>query len=212
MITQKPVPIPSPKQTPLIKNVAFFGSADVDENDPVYKEAFKVARYLAYHDKVIINGGGPGVMNASTQGAESAGGETLSVTFYPKDAPEFEGRFNDNKTDTEIRTAHYIERMFKLIEHSDAFIIFKGGTGTLSEWATAWLLAHIYYGKHKPFILYGEFWHEVVKCIEENFFVGEKEMRVFEIVKNEQELIPAFERFEKELKERMEKEVGGHRS
>ena len=199
--------IPSPKKDSAIRNVAFFGSADIDENDPVYREAFNVARRLAYYDKVIVNGGGPGVMQASTQGAKAAGGQTLVVTFAPdpKDAPEFEGRDNHNAADVEIKTKNYVERMFGLMEHADIFIIFKGGTGTLSEWATAWLMAHIYNGKHKPFILYGEFWHEVIDCMTNNFFIGEKEMNVFKIVKNEEELIPAFDAFERELEQRLDK-------
>ena len=197
--------IPSPKQHSAIKNVCFFGSADIDEQDPLYQEVFNVARYLAYHDKVIVNGGGPGVMQAATQGAKAGGGQTLVVTFSPDPdlATQFEGRFAQNDADTEIKTKNYVERMFGLMEHSDSFIVFKGGTGTLSEWATAWLMAHIYYGHHKPFLLYGEYWHDVVSCIKNNFFIGEKEMEVFKIVKNEEELIPALQKFEQELEERM---------
>lgn len=196
--------LPSPKAHSVIKSVAVFGSADVDEQHPVYQEAFKVARYLAYHDKTIINGGGPGVMQAATEGAQAGGGHTLAVTFYPKDAPEFEGRYEKNVVDQEIKMKTYVERMFGLMEFADAFVIFEGGTGTLSEWATAWLLAHLYYGKHKPLILYGEFWHEVVACITRNFFIGKTEMQVFKIVKNEQELVEALNQFEAELAARMQ--------
>lgn len=193
---------PESKKICEIKNVAVFGSADVDENHPLYQEAFKVARYLAYHDKIIVNGGGPGVMAAATKGAESVGGKTLAITFYPKDMPEFEGRFDENNVDKEIKTTNYIERMFELINHADAFICFRGGTGTLSEWATAWLLAHLYYGNHKPLILYGDFWHDVMRVINENFLVGDKEARVYKIVRDEKELIAAMDKFEKELKTR----------
>ncbi len=190
-----------------IKNIAFFGSADIDKNHPLYEEAFKIARYLAYHDKVIVNGGGPGVMDAATQGAESAGGETLAVTFYPKDMPEFEGRFHENDVDHEIKTANYIERMFGLMDNADVFICFRGGTGTLSEWSTAWLLAHLYYGKHKPLILYGEFWYEVMRVIEDNFFIGDKEKRVYKIAKNQDELIKSLEEFERELTQRCQVKI-----
>lgn len=196
------ISIPHIKQESTIKHIAIFGSADVDELHPLYQEAFKVARYLAYHDKVVINGGGPGVMNAATQGAESAGGQTLSVTFYPKDMPNFEGRFAENKVDKEIKTANYVERMFTLMYHADAFVIFQGGTGTLSEWTTAWLLAHLYYGHHKPLILYGAFWHEVMRVINENFLVGESEALVYKIADNEDQLIAALNEFERELEER----------
>jgi len=194
--------IPLPKQTCTIKRVALFGSADVDQNHPLYQEVFKVARYLAYHDKIVVDGGGPGTMDAATKGAESVGGETLVVTFYPKDMPEFEGRYFDNNADVEIKTANYIERMFGLMDNSDAFICFQGGTGTLSEWATAWLLAHLYYGKHKPLILYGEFWIELLEVVNRNFFIGEKENEVYRIVKNEEELIEALDYFEAELRDR----------
>lgn len=185
-----------------IRYVAIFGSADVDKKHPLYQEAFNVARYLAYRGKTVIDGGGPGVMDAATQGAESADGDTIAITFTPKDMPEFEGRFAENVVDKEIKTANYIERMFGLINHADAFIIFQGGTGTLSEWSTAWLLAHLYYGNHKPLILYGEFWHEVMTAVNANFFIGEKENQVYKIVKNEAEMIQALNEFEQELEER----------
>ncbi len=185
-----------------MKNIAIFGSADVDEKHPLYTEVFNVARYLAYQGKVVIDGGGPGVMSAATQGARSAGGQTLVVTFYPKDMPEFEGRDSENNADVEIKTANYVERMFGLMDHADAFICFEGGTGTLSEWATAWLLAHLYYGNHKPLILYGEFWHEVMRVINDHFFIGEKENTIYKIVKDEEELVQALDFFEKDLANR----------
>lgn len=185
-----------------IRYVAIFGSADVDKKHPLYQEAFNVARYLAYHDKVVIDGGGPGVMDAATQGAESAGGETIAITFTPINMPEFEGRFDENIVDKEIKTANYIERMFGLMNHADAFIIFQGGTGTLSEWTTAWLLAHLYYGAHKPLILYGEFWHEVMRVMNKYFFIGDKENKVYKIVKNEAEMVKALADFEQELAKR----------
>jgi len=196
------IKVPTPQQHCAIKNIAIFGSADVDKKHPLYQEVFKVARYLAYHDKVVVDGGGPGTMDAATKGAQAGGGETLAVTFYPKDMPEFEGRFHENNVDKEIKTANYIERMFGLMNHADAFICFRGGTGTLSEWATAWLLGHLYYGNHKPLILYGEFWKDLMDVVNDQFLIGEKEKSIYKIVKDEKELIEALEFFEKELSER----------
>jgi hypothetical protein len=196
------IKIPEPSVHCTIKNVAIFGSADIDENHPLYKETFKIARYLAYNDKVVVDGGGPGVMDAATKGAQAAGGTTIAVTFYPKDMPEFEGRFHDNLVDKEIKTANYVERMFGLMEHADAFICMQGGTGTLSEWSTAWLLGHLYYGNHKPIVMYGEFWEELMRVINDHFFIGDKERSIYKIAKNENELITALSEFEKELNDR----------
>ena len=138
-------------------------------------------------------------MAASTKGAEAVGAETLSVTFYPKHATGFEGRYVGNVTDQEIKTTNYIERMFKLMEHADLYLIFRGGTGTISEFGTAWVLAKLYYGHHKPFILVGDFWRPVIRAIKENLLIDSKEKDVFEIVDTIEEILPAIGRLEKDL-------------
>ena len=184
---------------PLIKDIAFFGDANIPKSDPVYKDAYEIAKALAKEGFTIVNGGGPGVMNASTQGAEAVNGETISVTFSPKDAPGFEGRYLGNVTDKEIVTSNYIERMFKLLEHADMFIIFKGGSGTISEFGTAWVLAKIYYGHHKPFILFGDFWLEIVDCARKNMNIDKQELSAFEIVSKPEEVLPTVKKFEEKL-------------
>ena len=192
---------PLPVHRPLIRNIAFFGDAEVPKTDPVYKESFAIAKILAKHGFTIVNGGGPGVMNASTQGAKAVGGETVAVTFYPQDAPGFEGRYLGNITDVEIKTTNYIDRMFKLLEHGDIFIIFKGGTGTISEFGTAWVLAKLYYGHHKPFILYGEQWYPIIAAIKENMNIDDKELDVFAIIDSPKKVLPAIEHFEWKLRQ-----------
>ena len=183
----------------MIRNVAFFGYADAKEESEPYKSAFEVAKILAEKNYTIVNGGGPGVMDASTKGAESVNGETLAVTFSPKDAPGFEGRYVRNVVDKEIKTQNYIERMFKLIEHSDTFVIFQGGTGTISEFGTVWVLARLYYGHHKPFILYGDFWKEIIEVLMANMKMRGTEDKVFKIVNSPGEVVEAIKLFDKEI-------------
>ena len=183
----------------IIKNIAFFGDANIPPSDPDYKSAYEIAKELAKEGYTIVDGGGPGIMNAATQGAEASNGETVSVTFSPKDAPGFEGRYVGNITDVEIKTSNYIERMFKLIEHADMFIIFRGGSGTLSEFGTAWVLAKIYYGHHKPFILFGEFWKEVISAIKKNMNIDKQEMSAFKIIADVKKVLPTIRKFEEEL-------------
>ncbi len=187
------------KVRPMVKNIAFFGDADLLEDNPVYQDAYQLAKRLAKEGYTIVNGGGPGVMNASTQGAEEVGGETISVTFTPKDAPGFEGRYVGNVTDREIKTKNYIERMFKLMEHADLYLLFKGGTGTISELGTAWVLAKLYYGHHKPFILVGKFWRPIITAIRDNLNIDRDELAVFKIVDAIDEVLPAIQGFEKEM-------------
>lgn len=184
----------------LIKNIAFFGHSEAKPGDKLYQEVFDVAKIVAQKGYVIVNGGGPGVMDASSKGAIAAGGETLSVTFYPQNAPGFEGRYLKNITDKEIKTGNYIERMFKLMEHGDLYIIFKGGTGTLSEFATAWCLARLYFGFHKPFILYGNFWKKIIKVLSENLFMRNVEKKIFKVVDNKNEILSTINLLEEEYR------------
>ncbi len=185
-----------------IKNIAFFGDANIPESDPTYTAAYETAKLLAENGYMIVDGGGPGVMHAATTGAQEAGGATLTVTFTPDNAPGFEGKYIKNVADNEIVTTNYIERMFKLIEYGDMFVIFKGGSGTVSEFGTAWVLAKLYYGRHKPFILYGHFWAEIIDAFRKNMNIDRHELSVFEIVEKPEEVLRAIVKFELRLRER----------
>lgn len=182
-----------------IKNIAFFGDADISEADETYKCAFDVAETLAKEGYVIVDGGGPGVMEAATSGAKKGGGKTISVTFDPVSAPGFEGKYIGNVTDKEVVTTNYIERMFKLMEYGDSFIIFRGGSGTMSEFGTAWVLAKLYYGHHRPFILFGENWIPIIDAIKENMNIDAKEYSVFEICRNKEEVLRTIQKFEMKI-------------
>lgn len=184
---------------PFIKNIAFFGFSDFGPKTRQYKKAFRLAKTLAQKGYTIVNGGGPGIMNASTQGAESVHGETLAITFSPQDAPGYEGRYVANRVDKEIKTKNYIERMFKLMEHADCFVIFNGGTGTLSEFGTAWVLARLYYPHHKPFVLYGKFWHKIVRSLTSNMKIRPEAGKVFKIAETEAQVLKALSDFEDEM-------------
>ena len=64
----------SDKDGRLIKVVTCLGFADAHEDDPLFGEAFGVGKALAEAGYTVANGGGPGVMRATTLGAKSAGG------------------------------------------------------------------------------------------------------------------------------------------
>lgn len=200
-IQETKIYVPQLKTNWHLKRVAFFGSADVPVESQLYQDAFECAQLLAKNDKIIVNGGGPGVMQASTQGAESVNGKTIGVTLHPDkdELPEFEGQAVGNHLTLEIKTKNYIDRMFGLMTQADVFVCFRGGTGTLSEWSTAWLLGHLYYGMHKPVILFGDFWFEVMDVINGSFMIGEKERNVYRIVENKEQLLAVIEGLEREL-------------
>lgn len=181
---------------PKLQNVTFLGYADAKEADDPFKAAFAVAKLCAQYGYVIVNGGGPGVMKASTQGAKSAGGKTVGITFYPADIPVFEGRDESNKVDELIVCKNYLERTLKLLEVGQIHIFFNGGTGTISEFGMAWGLARLYFGHHKPLILYGDFWQEIIFAFTKSMYIRSEERQVFEIVNTPESALKAIVKFE----------------
>ncbi len=179
-----------------IRQISYFGFADAKPGDPLYQEAYEVSKFLTSKGFVAINGGGPGTMRAVSEGAKAAGGTAIGVTFYPKDITNFEGRDPQNPIDIEIKTKNYLERTLKLLELGDVFVIFRGGTGTISEFGMAWGLARLYFGHHKPLILYGEFWNSVIKGFVDNMRIRPEELKVYRVVNSPQEAYEAVGLFE----------------
>ncbi len=175
----------------MIKNITIFGFSQTKSGEKLYQEAFAVAKLLAEEGYSIVNGGGPGVMRAASEGAKAGGGKTIGIYFSAVGMTSFEGRDPKNPLDEEILVPNYVERTIKLLEYGDCYIIFNGGTGTISEFGMAWGLARLYFGHHKPLILYGEFWEEIISAFKKNMHLRGEELEVYRIVKTPEEALIA---------------------
>lgn len=183
-----------------IQNVAIFGFADAKEDSKLYQDAYKVTYVLAKAGYTVVDGGGPGVMQAASRGAKEGGGQVIGVTLQPKNPPaNFEGKDKDNPIDKEIKTETYIERTLTLMKQGQIYVIFNGASGTMSEFGMAWGLARIYFGHHKPLILYGNFWKKIMKAISENLLIRPEEKKVYKIVNSPEEVLLAIKEFETEI-------------
>jgi uncharacterized protein (TIGR00730 family) len=183
-----------------IERVAFFGFADSKVEDNEYKLAFETAKLCAEHGFTVVDGGGPGVMEAASRGAKEANGKTIGVTFYPTGAKHFEGRAATNVLDEEIVTKNYLERTLRLLEFGQVYMIFNGGTGTLSEFGMAWGMARLYLGHHKPLILVGKHWYEIVAALTRNMRIRDEELEVFSVVDSPAEAVRELLSLQEELK------------
>ncbi len=171
--------------------ITIFGYSDAKPGDPLYQAAFETSKLLAQDGFTIVNGAGPGVMRASTEGAHAGGGKAIGATFDSEGMTFFEGQDPNNRVDTLITLRTYVERTMKLLEEGQTYVIFNGGTGTISEFAMAWGLARLYFGNHKPMVFYGSFWHEVIEALAKNMLIREKEKQVYRIVNNPEDAVRA---------------------
>lgn len=189
----------SAKKAKNIEQIAIFGSSRATQDTPLAKDTFEVSKTLAESGYIVVNGGGPGVMRAATIGAKMGGGKVIGVTLEADKYMHYEGRDLQNKFDIEIKVKNYVERTLALMREGQIYIIFNGGTGTISEFGMAWGLAKLYFGHHKPLILYGSFWKNIMDTFEKNMLITKEERAVYKIVDSPDGVLDAIMEFEEEL-------------
>jgi len=62
----------------------------------------------------------------------------------------------------------------------------------------AWGLARLFFGHHKPLILYGEWWKEIMETFVKNMRIREVELKVYKIVTDPQEVLQEIKKLENE--------------
>jgi uncharacterized protein (TIGR00725 family) len=143
------------------KTIAIFGNSSAKAGVEIFKIAFETGRLLALAGFDIANGGYGGTMLAAAQGAFEAGGHTIGVTCRAFKR----GRANQF-IKQEIATASLDERLKKLIELGQGYLVLPGSTGTLLEFATVWELRNKgFLPEDKPVILIGRFWQPLIDLI-----------------------------------------------
>ncbi|OGC45290.1 hypothetical protein A2V49_01720 [candidate division WWE3 bacterium RBG_19FT_COMBO_34_6] len=173
-----------------IEKVAFLGGAGWKETELPYKGSYDTAKLLAENGFVIVNGGGPGVMKASTQGAKAAGKEAIAITYMPSTIKRhYEGVDKNNEFSTEITTLDYFDRTKVMLQTTDAHIVFNGSIGTLSELGMTWVSSWIHYPNSKPIVLFGDFWREYIDFIKKYMLLDHGEENMMKICHSPEEVL-----------------------
>lgn len=189
-ITSLASPTNNIKKNLKFKKVAFLGGAAWTDQEQPYKDAFDVAKILAENGYEILNGGGPGVMRAATQGARAGGGKSLIITYHPhKIKRHYEGTDVLNDADAEIYTLDYFDRTKVLLQNTDVHIIFKGSLGTLSEFGMSWISSWIHEPNSKPIIMYGAFWDEILDVLVKHLRIQSDERNMLKVLTTPQEVL-----------------------
>ena len=138
------------------KIITIFGSAKPTDNDEQYLIAYNLGKELALNGFDICTGGFNGIMKAASKGAIEGGAQTFGVTV-----DLWGGKANEYVT-KEIRCNSLLERIQKLIELGDGFIILQGGTGTMLELAAVWEYINKGLMETKPIVCHSSLWKSIV--------------------------------------------------
>lgn len=112
-----------------VRKAAIFGSARTRVDDPGYRAARDFGRAIADRGWMVITGGGPGIMEASIEGAgvDAAFGVNIMLPFEQEAAAILA---NDPKL---VNYRYFFTRKLAFMKESSAFALLPGGFGTLDE-------------------------------------------------------------------------------
>jgi len=139
--------------------ISVFGSAYPASGSSEYEQARLLGELITEQGWVVCNGGYGGIMEASARGAVEAGGKAIGVTseYYKSAANRF--------ISEEIKTKNVVERLLRLIELAQGYVVLPGGTGTLVELATVWEYINKGVITPKPIVISKAFWQPVIDTI-----------------------------------------------
>lgn len=172
------IPMPEPQRF----RVTIFGSARAKPGEPVYQDVRRLAAALARMGCDVVTGGGPGLMQAANEGAREGDPDDRSVSYgLPIQLP-FEEQSNP-----------FVERLFKhrtfftrlhhFVRLSSAYVVMRGGIGSLLETAMVWQLLQVKHLQDRPLILVGEMWEDLVAWARRHMLAapptaGEKDLSI----------------------------------
>ena len=174
------------KKEAVVKAVAVFGSGSAPPGHPVLAEAERLGQLLAEAGFVLVNGGYGGTMEAAGRGAHQAGGQVVGVTmdlFTPPKEP------NPWLT-RERRVKDFFPRL-KHLTGADAFVVLRGGIGTLTEATLVWSLLQTGQLSARPFLFVGGGWRRLFDAFQAETFMSERDFSLVRVVDTVEEAVVA---------------------
>lgn len=171
------------------KTVTFFGSARFKQGDHWYEEARQLGALLVKEGFDIVSGGGPGIMQASNQGASEAGGKSIGLNIKLP----MEQRINPYVKES-IAFHYFFVRKLMLSYAARAYVFFPGGLGTVDEvFEILTLIQTKKISSTIPVVLVGkEFWAPIHQWIHEEMYgklkaVDEADLKLYTVVDSAEE-------------------------
>jgi len=188
--------------------IVMFGSARIPAADEEprhpglgglanwYEEARRFAQLMTEEslktygrELVVMTGGGPGIMEAGSRGAQEAGGHSvgLNIVLPHEQAP------NHYVTPDMCFNFHYFAiRKMHFLMRARAICIFPGGFGTMDEMFEALTLIQSGRMRRLPFLLFGrDYWDTVVnwQAMADAGVIAEADLELFRYVDSAEEAV-----------------------
>jgi uncharacterized protein (TIGR00730 family) len=180
------------------KKVSIFGSARIQENEPIYQKCVRFSRLLSDKGFMIITGGGGGIMEAGNQGAGSENSFAVNIRLPYEQLPNRVMLKNPRL----ITYKYFFTRKVAFVKEADAIAVFPGGFGTMDEAMEVFTLIQTGKTSPKPLVLiddtdgYWKRWFEFIKaCMLGKGFISGEDFSIFTITQSEEEAVQVVEEF-----------------
>jgi len=143
--------------------VSMFGSARVPAGHPYHDKAKTIARKLSDAGFSVISGGGPGLMEATNQGAFAGRSPAIGLNImlpHEKSGNPYQ--------DISLTFRYFFARKMMFVRFASAYVVLPGGFGTLDELTECLTLVQTGKSRRIPIILVGgSFWGGLVEWFRE---------------------------------------------
>mgnify|MGYP001568102056 CR=1 FL=1 len=172
--------------------VTIFGSARMKPGDKEYKEVYELAKMIGERGIDVVNGGGPGIMEASSSGHKAGSKENAAHSIGLNIKLPHEQRMNPY-VDIKVEFKRFSERLDNFMMLSNVIVVAHGGIGTMLELFFAWQLMQAKHRCNIPIVLLGEQWSGLVKWLKQEplrrGFFNKEDLELLFIAKNPEEAI-----------------------
>lgn len=165
------------------RTITVFGSAFPQAGSEQYEFAYQLGKKLAENNYSVCTGGYGGIMEAISKGAYDVGGNIFGVTLE-----NWKSEPNSFIT-VEVRTKNLFDRISKLINLGDAYVVLQGGTGTLLELAAIWELMNKNLIKLKPIVCHSELWNGIVNLMNKQLELENRKTDLIDLAGSVDEII-----------------------
>jgi uncharacterized protein (TIGR00730 family) len=182
-----------------VPKLAIFGSARTDAGHPLYEMARQLGAAMADRGWMVISGAGPGIMEASAQGAgrEHTLGVNIELPFE-----QFSNPYIDAETML-VAMQYFFTRKVAMTRPSNAFAIFPGGLGTMDETFEVLTLLHTGKTSPAPVVLIdtadGNFWRQWMNFVDNaviaDHYIDEHDMCLVRICTSIEDAVAEIDHF-----------------
>ena len=177
-----------------IKSLCVYCGSSINVDEMFKDAAEKTGKILADNNIRLVYGGGKaGLMGIIADSVMTNGGEVTGI--IPSHIADREIQHKGLTELHVVDTMHTRKQM--MVDHSDAFLVLPGGIGTLDE--TCEIMTWRQLGIHdKPIVIANikDYWTpflQMIDMIVNEGFMREDDKRIATIVKDVNDILPAFE-------------------